>query len=164
MPYNRDAETSGRTVVWEARARQAIGDPHGHAGLERSRSGEEPEVTAITQLHKHSNYLFLSKGVFFFFIIIYYYYYFPKKILLEMPLCAVTQGYLHSITHLPLPRCGEKMIRSAQRRSWMPTPASPLPGLMRRYQERGFDSSAHYNKELRVTPAAGNIEMRRPQF
>lgn len=101
--------------------------------------------------------------VYSFFIIIIYYY-FPKKILLEMPLCAVTQGYLHSVTHLPLPRCGEKMIRSAQRRSWMPTPASPLPGLMRRYQERGFDSSAHYNKELRVTPAAGNIEMRRPQF
>lgn len=70
MPYNRDAETSGRTVVWEARARQAIGDPHGHAGLERSRSGEEPEVTAITQLHRHSNYLLSSKGVFFF----YYYY------------------------------------------------------------------------------------------
>ena len=40
----------------------------------------------------------------FFIIIIYYYYYFPKKILLEMPLCAVTQGYLHSITHLPLPQ------------------------------------------------------------
>lgn len=65
MPYNRDAETSGRTVVWEARARQAIGDPHGDAGLERSRSGEEPEVTAITQLHRHSNYLLSSKGVFF---------------------------------------------------------------------------------------------------
>lgn len=37
-------------VVWEARARQATGDLHGDAGLERSRTGaelgKEPEVTA----------------------------------------------------------------------------------------------------------------------
>lgn len=100
------------------------------AGLEQSweKSLRLQLTFCVAQLHKHQNNLLSSKGIFFF--------PFPKKILLEMTFFAVTEGYLHSITHLPLPRCGEKIIHSAQKRSWMPTPASPLPGLMRRYQER----------------------------
>lgn len=124
-------------VVWEVRARQATGDLHGDAGLERSSTGaelgKEPEVTVDFLCRSAPQTLELSpliqRYILFFF-------FFPKKILLEMTFFAVTKGYLHSITHLPLPRCGKKIIHSAQKRSWMPTPASPLPGLMRRYQER----------------------------
>lgn len=86
----------------------------------------------VAQFHKHCNYLLSSKGIFFFF---------SKKILLEMTFFPVTEDHLHSILYLPLSRCGWKIIYSAQRHSWVPAPASPLAGLMRRHQRRGFDSS-----------------------
>lgn len=108
----------------------------------------------VAQFHKHCNYLFSSKGIFFF----------SNKIRLEMTFFAVTEDHLHSILYLPLSRCGWKITYSAHRHSWVPAPASPLPGLMRRHQRRGFDSSAHHYKASQVTPAASNIETRRPRF
>lgn len=89
--------------------------------------GKEREIISafVAQFRKHYNYLLSSKGILFF----------SKKVLLKKTFFTVTDDHLHPITYLTLSRCGWKIIYSAQGHSWMPSPASPLARLMRRYEE-----------------------------